>query len=134
MSYFMGGFRMIQISDRSALTAKARLFRGFGDPSRLSILEALRDGPKKVNEIVSMTGLSQPNVSSHLSCLRDCGLVSTEQKGKFVIYQLSDPRVSDLLNLAASLLSDVAKGVYECTRYAGSDDFLVISSREQTNG
>ena len=108
---------MLTVSDRVALSTKSKLFRGFGDPSRLSILETLLDGPKKVSEIVQVTGLTQPNVSSHLSCLRDCGLVSTQPQGKFVIYQLSDPRVHEILNLASSLLADVARGVYECTRY-----------------
>jgi len=107
---------MLTTSDRIGLTTKAKLFRGFGDPSRLSILETLRDGPKKVNEIVEATGLTQPNVSSHLSCLRDCGLVSAEQLGKYVIYRLSDPRVNQILSLTSNLLADVARGVYECTR------------------
>ena len=125
---------MHQLSDRIALSTKARLFRGFGDPSRLSILEALLEGPRKVNEIVLETGLSQPNVSSHLSCLRDCGLVSTQQRGKYVIYQLSDPRVNEILNVAGSLLADVAKGVYECTRYASEDDLPVELPKERING
>ncbi len=109
---------MLIASERVALSTKAKLFRGFGDPSRLSILESMLDGPKKVNEIVQVTGLSQPNVSGHLSCLRDCGLVSAEQQGKYVIYRLSDARVNEIIRLASSLISDVAKGVYECTRYA----------------
>ncbi len=113
---------MLTISDRAALSTKAKLFRGFGDPSRLSILETLRDGPKKVHEIVQATGLTQPNVSSHLSCLRDCGLVSAQQQGKYVIYQLSDPRVNEILKLTGSLLADVARGVYECTRYECEDE------------
>ena len=104
-------------TEKVGLATKAKLFRGFGDPSRLVILEALADGPKKVSEIVRITGLSQPNVSSHLSCLRDCGLVTTQQHGQYVICQLSDPRVQSLLDLAGSLLADVAQGVYECTRY-----------------
>lgn len=125
---------MHQLSDRIALSVKARLFRGFGDPSRLSILEALLEGPRKVNEIVLETGLSQPNVSSHLSCLRDCGLVSTQQRGKYVIYQLSDPRVNEILNVAGSLLADVARGVYECTRYASEDELAADLPKEQING
>lgn len=108
---------MLSTPEKVGLTTKAKLFRGFGDPSRLSILEALADGPKKVSEIVRVTALSQPNVSSHLSCLRDCGLVTTQQQGQFVICQLSDPRVQTLLDLAGGLLADVAQGVYECTRY-----------------
>jgi len=96
---------------------KAKLFRGFGDPSRLSILEALKNGPLTVGEIARITGLSQSNVSNHLSCLRDCGLVASKQSWRYVNYRLSDDRVGDMLALAEALLSDVARGVYECTRY-----------------
>ncbi len=96
---------------------QAKLFRGFSDPSRLSILEALRDGALTVGEIVQATGLTQSNVSNHLGCLRDCGLVTAHQKGRFVRYELSDSRVGQLLRLADELLADVARGVYECTRY-----------------
>jgi DNA-binding transcriptional ArsR family regulator len=56
-------------------------------------------------------------VSNHLACLRDCGLVTAEQQGRFVYYELSDKRVGQLLTLADELLADVAKGVYECTHY-----------------
>ncbi len=96
---------------------RAKLFRGFGDPSRLAILETLRNGPLTVGEIVEATGLSQSNASNHLACLRDCGLVVAEQNWRHVTYHLSDDRVGVLLELAESLLSDVARGVYECTRY-----------------
>lgn len=96
---------------------QAKLFRGFSDPSRLSILESLRDGAITVSEIVELTGLSQPNVSNHLGCLRECGLVVAKQQGRFVYYELSDKRVDQLLLLADALLADVAKGVYECVRY-----------------
>jgi len=100
-----------------AVELQAKLFRGFADSSRLSILDALRNGPLAVGEIVSATHLNQSNVSNHLSCLRDCGLVVSTQEGRFVRYELSDKRVGRLLNLADELLADVARGVYECTRY-----------------
>ena len=100
-----------------SIELQAKLFRGFSDPSRLSILEVLQDGPLPVNEIVEATGLSQSNVSNHLGCLRDCGLVICEQRGRYSYYQLSDPRVEELLSLADQLLADTAKGIYECTRY-----------------
>jgi ArsR family transcriptional regulator, cadmium/lead-responsive transcriptional repressor len=105
---------------RAALALKAKLFRGFADPSRLSILETLRDGPLSVGEIAAATALSQPNVSNHLSCLLDCGLVQREQQGRYVFYDLSDDRVGLLLSLADEVLGDVAAGVYACTRYAAS--------------
>lgn len=108
---------MLISAKAQAVGLKAKLFRGFSDPSRLSILEALRAGPLTVTELVEATGLNQSNASNHLGCLRDCGLVSREQQGRYVRYQLSDTRVATLLRLSNELLADVAKGVYECTRY-----------------
>lgn len=105
------------------LGLKAKLFRGFSDPSRLSILEALRAGPLTVTEIAAATGLSQSNVSNHLGCLHECGLVSREQQGRYVRYQLSDERVAALLRQADELLADVAKSIYECTRYNLPEEF-----------
>ena len=108
---------MLLISENAGLAVKAKLLRGFGDPSRLGILDALRQGPLTVSEIVKATGLTQSNVSNHLSCLRDCGLVTAEQQGRYVTYQLSDDRVDELISLAETLVADVARGVYQCTRY-----------------
>ena len=108
---------MIIQAKTQSIDLQAKLFRGFGDPSRLAILEVLRSGPLTVGEIVEATGLSQSNASNHLGCLRDCGLVVSEQKWRYVTYHLSDDRVGDLLSIAESLLSDVARGIYECTRY-----------------
>lgn len=112
---------MLTVANPTALALQAKLFRGFADPSRLAILIALRNGARSVSDIVQATGLSQPNVSNHLSCLRDCGLVTASPQGRFVYYELSDRRVEQLLRLADELLADVAKGVYECTRYQTED-------------
>lgn len=102
--------------DRS-LASKAKLFRGLADPSRLTLLEALRDGERTVSELVVATGLSQPNASAHLACLHDCGLVAREPRGRFVVYRLRDERVAALLGLAEEVLADIAADVYACTRY-----------------
>src|SRR3989338_3627631 len=106
---------MLMTTKMKPVDLQAKLFRGFSDPSRLSILESLRKGPLTVGEIVEATGLSQSNVSNHLGCLRDCGLVVAEQEGRYVTYHLSDDRVGDLIATAEALLADVARGVYECT-------------------
>lgn len=108
---------MLIVANATSLALKAKLFRGFSDPSRLAVLEALRGGPLNVSEIVEATGLNQSNASNHLGCLLDCGLVSREQRGRFAFYSLSEERVERLLGLADELLSEVARGVYECTRY-----------------
>ena len=100
-----------------SLTLKAKLFRGLADASRLAILEVLRDGERTVSEVVAATGLSQPNASGHLACLKDCGLVSSRQEGRFVYYEIADPRVDDMLRDAEDILADVAARIYACTRY-----------------
>ena len=104
-----------------ATALKAKLFRGFSDTSRLSILEALCAGPLTVGVITEKTGLSRTNVSNHLRCLSDCDLVVSSPQGRYTFYQLSDPRVATLLDLTDELLRDVARGVYACTRYAPDD-------------
>lgn len=108
---------MLTTTHAQSLALKAKLFRGFSDPSRLSILEGLRGGPRSVSEIVGITGLGQSNVSNHLACLLDCGLVAREQQGRFAYYRLADSRVGDLLATADEILTDVAQGVYVCPRY-----------------
>ena len=87
-------------TDRSR-RLKAKLFRGFGDASRLSVLEALRDGPRCVSEVVAATRLSQPHASAHLACLGECGLVTRERRGKFVYYA-KGPDVGGLWKVAVN--------------------------------
>ena len=99
------------------LDLQAKLFRGFADPSRLAILDALRAGPLHVGAIVAATGLTQSNVSNHLRCLNACGLVQAEPRGRFVDYRLGDARVGELLRLAEEILGGAAKGVDACGSY-----------------
>ncbi len=100
-----------------AITLKAKLYRGFADPSRLSILEALRPGALTVSAIVEKTGLSRTNVSNHLRCLSDCDLVISESQGRYTLYQLSHPKIAALFALTEEILRDIARGVYECANY-----------------
>ena len=92
----------------------ATLFHGLADPARLSCLLALRDRSHTVSELVALTGLSQPNASKHLACLRDCGLVRSERHGRFVSYALSEPDVARLLKSAEDLLALVGPTVAAC--------------------
>ena len=103
--------------NRRAVQLRAKLFRGLGDVSRLRVLEALRDGPLSAGEVVSRTGLSQPNTSMHLACLAECGLVTWERAGKFVYYEVADTRAVKLLDQAEDLLLQVAPLIAACPRY-----------------
>jgi len=108
---------MLMTNRAEAFGLQAKLFRGLSDQSRLAILEVLRNGPLPVGKIVEATGLAQSNVSNHLRCLSDCGLVAAEQEGRFVYYRLGDQRIETLLRLADELLAEAGRKLFECTNY-----------------
>lgn len=100
------------------LKLKAKLFRGLGDSTRLTILELLRKkGERTASQIVEETGQSQSNVSNHLACLLECGLVKNRRGGKNVFYSISDKKVAKVLEESDSILTDVADRIYACTHY-----------------
>ena len=102
---------------KEKLKIKAKLFRGFADPTRLAILECLRDGEKTVSEMVQETGQSQSNVSNHLSCLFECGLVKNRREGKNIYYSIRNTKVKALLKDSDIVISEVYREIFECTRY-----------------
>lgn len=109
---------MVHTTEVQTLALKAKFFRGCADPSRLSILEGLREGPRSVGDLVDATGLSQSGTSNHLACLLDCGLVEREQQGRRAIYRLGDG-VDQLLAQVDELLG-AARGVDACPRYGSA--------------
>ena len=99
------------------LSLKAKLFRGLADTTRLSILECLRDGEKTTSQIVKETKHNQSNVSNHLACLLDCGLVKNRKEGKNTFYTLYNTKVAKLLEESDSVLSEIVSGLYLCVNY-----------------
>jgi ArsR family transcriptional regulator, cadmium/lead-responsive transcriptional repressor len=91
-------------------------FRGLGDRSRLAILEHLRGGPSRVSDIVDATGLAQANVSSHLACLWECGLLARQRQGREVHYKLISG-VDDLLEAAGSILLAAGRTLGACPSF-----------------
>lgn len=96
---------------------KAKFFRGFADPTRLAILECLRDGERTVTGIVQETGESQSNVSNHLGCLLECGLLKNRRDGKNIIYSIRNAKIRRLLENSDTVLSEVYREIFECARY-----------------
>lgn len=101
----------------SSMLMRAKLLRGLADTSRLAVLECLLHQPRCVSEVVAMTGLSQPNVSNHLACLYDCGLVGRVQQGRFVYYRLADPRVASILDEIEKVVSSIEQKLEDCNNY-----------------
>jgi DNA-binding transcriptional ArsR family regulator len=86
------------------LTAVARLFRTLAEPSRLALLQALRDGPRAVGELVEELEAKQANVSKQLGILYAAGLVAKERVGNSVAYRIADPLVFELCELVCGKL------------------------------
>jgi len=95
----------------------ARFFQVLSDPTRVRLLHSLLAAPdtgRTVSELVAAVGAPQSRVSTHLGCLRWCGLVQTQREGKQVYYQIADPRVRDLLALGGAMIRDYAAGIASC--------------------
>ena len=90
--------------ETSSVELLARVFAGVSDTTRLRILLLLLERERNVSELVSLVGASQGRVSMHLQCLRWCGFVTSERRGKYVYYQVRDPRVRQLVKLAQDLV------------------------------
>ncbi len=101
-------------ADRTDAVVAAQMFRGFGDPTRLAILAELLEGERRVTDLVEALGCSQSNVSGHLACLKECGLVADRPQGRAVHYRLASPAVVDLLRQAEVLLAEVGERVELC--------------------
>jgi DNA-binding transcriptional ArsR family regulator len=94
-------------SATASLTAAACLFHGFGDRSRLVILQHLLLGDHRVVELTDHLGLAQSTVSQHLACLKDCGLVSSRPEGRASVFAVTHPEATTALLAAAEQLLDL---------------------------
>ena len=98
----------------------AKYFRGLGDPTRVRILELLRDeGELSVGELVARLAIAQPKVSNHLACLRWCGFIATRREHRVVYNRIADQRVVEMIDLAHPLLEKNAEHVAACRRIEG---------------
>jgi DNA-binding transcriptional ArsR family regulator len=100
-----------EISEVSLL---ARVFGGISDATRLHIILVLLDGERNVSELVTAVGSSQGRVSMHLQCLRWCGFVESERRGKYVYYRVRDERVQELINLARAFAASYHYELASC--------------------
>jgi ArsR family transcriptional regulator, cadmium/lead-responsive transcriptional repressor len=100
------------------LTAAACLFHGFSNPTRLAILQHLTLGEHRVVDLTAHVGLAQSTVSKHLSCLRDCGLVTSRAQGRASVFSLAHPeQTMHLFGAAQQLLEATGQAVVLCENY-----------------
>ena len=91
------------------LGAVARLFSVLAEPSRLALLQALREGPLTVTELMKTASMKQANVSKHLAILYTHDLVKRTRQGTSMQYQIADPMIFSLCELVCDKMERDAK-------------------------
>jgi DNA-binding transcriptional ArsR family regulator len=110
-----GGFSLIAViqrrlysSDMAVSTeldpgALARIGMALADATRRRVLVHLIGGTGYPAQMAEQFGTTRANLSNHLACLRECGLVTATAEGRRVRYALADDRLADGLRLLAAL-------------------------------
>jgi DNA-binding transcriptional ArsR family regulator len=78
---------------------KASIFQALGHPTRIAIIEVLRDGELPAGAIIERLGIEQANASQHLSILRLKQIVTSRKDGNQVFYSVRDPLLIEVLDI-----------------------------------
>ena len=78
------------------MPAEIAVLEAIAEPTRLRILDAVRDGERSVAELVETVGMHQPGVSRHLKVLRDAGLVEVRRDAQRRLYRLRPEPLMEL--------------------------------------
>ena len=84
----------------------AELCKVFSNPTRLEILNLLRDKEMSVTDLIKKTQLSQANISQHLSIMKSKGIVISDRKGKNIYYRLTNPKIVKAFDIIREVLSE----------------------------
>jgi DNA-binding transcriptional ArsR family regulator len=88
-----------------ALQEVAAYFQVLSEPTRLQILNMLRNEPHNVGQMAESCRCTSANISRHLALLTDRGLVSRENRGTSVFYSIADPSVYELCELVCGSIA-----------------------------
>jgi ArsR family transcriptional regulator len=78
---------------------KASIFQALAHPSRIAVVELLRNGELSAGAIQERVGLEQANLSQHLAVLRSRQIIVNRKEGNQVFYSLRDPMIADVLDI-----------------------------------
>ena len=87
----------------------AEMCKIFSNPTRLEILNLLRDEELSVTELIETTKLSQANISQHLSIMKSKGIVTSNRKGKNIYYKLTNPKIIKAFDIIREVLTERLK-------------------------
>ena len=96
------------MKNESFYNLHAEMCKTISNPRRQAILDTIRDGEMTVSDLIKETGISQANLSQHLSILRSKGVVETRRDGNNVYYSLSNLKILEAYDLISEVLKDSA--------------------------
>ena len=79
---------------------EVEIFKALADPTRLKILECIKNEEKCICEVIPYTGKSQPNVSLHFKILKQAGFVNERKDGTKIMLSIADKDVFKLIDIA----------------------------------
>jgi len=95
--------------DEKVYEAEAEYFKALSHPTRIKIVQYLKEGERCVCEIVPYLKEEQSNVSRHLAALKRAGILSSRKEGVSVYYKVQDENVYKILDLALSSVKRIAR-------------------------
>jgi ArsR family transcriptional regulator len=97
-----------------ALTvARAEILKAIAQPTRMKIIDLLRDGERCVCEIFPAIDEEQSNTSRHLNMMQGCGILARRKEGIKIMYRVKHPEVLEILELASAILKKEISGKNE---------------------
>jgi DNA-binding transcriptional ArsR family regulator len=78
---------------------KAEIFQALAHPTRIAMVELLRDGEMPAGQLIERLGLEQANASQHFAVLRSKQVVVRRKEGNQVFYSLRDPVLIEVLDV-----------------------------------
>ena len=78
---------------------KSEIFHALSNPTRIAIVEALRDGEMSAGKLIEKLGIEQANASQHLAILRAKQIVVNRKAGNQVFYSLRDHALIEVLDI-----------------------------------
>ena len=87
----------------------AEMCKVFSNPTRLEILNLLRNKERSVAELIQKTNLSQANISQHLAIMKHKGIVIARRDGKNIHYKITYPKIIKAFDIIKEVLSEKHK-------------------------
>jgi len=95
--------------EERVLELKAEILKALAQPTRLKILELLRNGERCICEIVPAINGEQSNISRHISLMQKSHLVTTRKDGVRVMVNVKDAKIFEILDKVSAILKNQMK-------------------------